>query len=192
MNYFHLKKQAGFSLVETLVAISVLLIVMVGPMSVTSRTAKSATFATEQVQAFFLAQEGLELAEQARDSFILEYFEDSVANPSPWTDFITQHGTCYVNDGCGLEWQDNSIIRAPIDCSLGTKCRLNFEEDVTARSRFTYQAADSVTPFTRKIKFVANGAESVAVTSTVTWRTGSLIAEQRVETSTYLYNIYDL
>ena len=53
-------KQKGFSLVETLVAISILLIVIVGPMTISMSTAKSSSFASEQVQAFFLAQEGLE------------------------------------------------------------------------------------------------------------------------------------
>ena len=38
---FYQNKQSGFSLVETLVAISVLLIVVVGPMTISMRTAKS-------------------------------------------------------------------------------------------------------------------------------------------------------
>jgi prepilin-type N-terminal cleavage/methylation domain-containing protein len=53
-------QQSGFSLVETLVAISLLLIMIVGPMAISAKTAKSTSFASEQVQAFFLAQEGLD------------------------------------------------------------------------------------------------------------------------------------
>jgi len=75
---FNLNKQAGFSLVETLVSISILLLVIVGPMTITSRTAKSATFASEQVQAFFLAQEGVELAQKARSDLVLRKFLPTV------------------------------------------------------------------------------------------------------------------
>jgi type II secretory pathway pseudopilin PulG len=62
----------GFSLVETLVATSILLLVVVGPLAISSRTAKSSTFATEQLTAYLLAQEGLELAEKARGDSILQ------------------------------------------------------------------------------------------------------------------------
>lgn len=70
----HYSKQSGFSLVETLVAITILLVVIIGPMTISSSAAKSTSFASEQVTAFFLAQEGAELIEKARNDLLLEHF----------------------------------------------------------------------------------------------------------------------
>ena len=87
---FYQQKQSGFSLVETLVAISILLIVIVGPMTISMQSAKSSSFASEQVQAFFLAQEGLELAEKARDDLLLrsELFDGNPPSYLSWGTFL--------------------------------------------------------------------------------------------------------
>jgi hypothetical protein len=41
------------------------------------------------------------------------------------------------------------------------------------------------------VTMTATGNQEILVTSTVMWRTGSLIATQQVVTSTTLFNIYD-
>jgi len=105
--------QAGFSLVETLVAITILLIIIVGPMKISSSTAKSTSFASEQIVASFLAQEGAELAQKTRDELLLLNFNNY--NPqNGWESFSfdTFAGTtaqskayrfCYDEKGCSLE-----------------------------------------------------------------------------------------
>lgn len=49
---------------ETLVAITILLIVVVGPMKIIISASNSTSFSGEQVVAFFLAQEGAEIAQK--------------------------------------------------------------------------------------------------------------------------------
>lgn len=188
----------GFSLIEMLVAVSVLLLVIVGPMTVTSRTAKSSAFASEQVQAFFLAQEGVELAQKLRDDLLLRNFllstdPNYVSNPWAWFTDSTNSGAyrfCY-NGGCGLEWADATTIATPTNCATLTNCRLNYKATNT-RSKYTYSTTGTYeqTPFTRRVTFRNVGTNAVEVISSVTWRTGSLVAEQRVDAQTYLYNIY--
>lgn len=182
----------GFSLIEMLVAVSVLLLVIVGPMTVTSRAAKSSAFASEQVQAFFLAQEGLELAQKLRDDLLLQNFA-STLTPGPWAQFTDTSNSgryrfCY-NGGCGLEWLNETTIATAVNCSTLTNCRLNYDPSAS-RSKYTYRSVPETTPFTRRITFRRVGNNAVEVISSVTWRTGSLIAEQRVDAQTYLYNIY--
>ncbi len=197
MIYHTQQTQSGFSLVEMLVAVSILLLVIVGPMTVTSRAAKSSSFSTEQAQAFFLAQEGLELAQRERDNILLKNFGGVAVD---WDDFINsgaggtyQH--CYADTGCGLEWDNTATnLRAPANCAIAGKCKLYYDADAE-RSRFTHEVgvpANETTLFTRIIKFENEDDAKVRVTSTVTWRTGSVVAPQTVETQTYLYNIYDI
>ncbi len=184
-----------------LVAVSILLLVIVGPMTVTSRTAKSSAFASEQVQAFFLAQEGLEIAQKLRDDLLLRSFilptTDPNYVPNPWDQFTNTTGAysfCY-GSGCGLQWDDNNstVIATPINCATITNCKLYYDTGA-GRAKYTYTALNNdTTPFTRRITFrpvPAVSPNSVEIISSVTWRTGSLIAEQRVEAQTYLYNIY--
>lgn len=192
---FERSESAGFSLIEMLVSVSVLLLVIVGPMTVTSRAAKSSAFASEQVQAFFLAQEGLEIAQKMRDDLLLRNFLP-VANGSyvanPWYQFTDTSNSgayrvCY-NGGCGLEWASETAISTPLNCTTLTNCKLSFNPAAT-RSKYTYGTYDT-TPFTRRITFTRVGTNAVEVISSVTWRTGNIIAEQRVDAQTYLYNIY--
>ncbi|MCA9355357.1 prepilin-type N-terminal cleavage/methylation domain-containing protein, partial [Candidatus Kaiserbacteria bacterium] len=89
MRYFR-SQQEGFSLVETLVAITILLIVVVGPMKIIISASNSTSFSGEQVVAFFLAQEGAEIAQKARDDLVLRKFlptADSEYLASPWDKF---------------------------------------------------------------------------------------------------------
>ncbi|NCO61881.1 prepilin-type N-terminal cleavage/methylation domain-containing protein, partial [Candidatus Kaiserbacteria bacterium] len=84
-------KQHGFSLVEVLVAITLLLLIVTGPMKIITDANHSTAFASEQVTAFFLAQEGLELAQKGRDDLMLQYFDKQFNNNgnmvNPWAKF---------------------------------------------------------------------------------------------------------
>ena len=60
-------KQKGFTLIETLIAITVLLIAIVAPMSLASEGILAARLAQDQIVAFYLAQEGVEAVRNLRD-----------------------------------------------------------------------------------------------------------------------------
>jgi prepilin-type N-terminal cleavage/methylation domain-containing protein len=66
-----LKRNRGFTLVETLVAISILLIAVVGPISLIGDALHKLYYAKDQMIAINLAQEGIEVVRQVRDSNML-------------------------------------------------------------------------------------------------------------------------
>ncbi|MBY0309953.1 prepilin-type N-terminal cleavage/methylation domain-containing protein [Patescibacteria group bacterium] len=186
----------GFSLVETLVAVSILLLVVVGPLTITSRTAKSSTFSSEQLTAQLLAQEGLELVEKARNDYILENFTNA-ANGG-WDAFTSGSGVfsqCFDTDGCGIDIEDSGDINFPLKaCDIAGSpdpCAL-YQGAAGERARYSHTTGGTLTPFTRTVRFYSTtNPDQIRVESTVTWRTGSLIANQRVELETYLFNVYD-
>ena len=193
-------KQSGFTLVETLVAITILLLVIVGPMTISSNAAKSTTYSSDQVIAFFLAQEGAELVQAYRDDYFLEYLDDVISGASspidPWDEFRNSGnalGTCFGASGCGLELQ-TSGFGTVVNCG-SSSCRLYLDTNtVTKRSRYTHQNPTNTyeqTPYTRTIRIEQiPGQEEVRVISTVTWRSGNLLNEQSARVETYLLNTY--
>lgn len=184
--------QSGFTLVETLVSITILLLVIIGPMTISSTASKSTSFSSDQVTAFFLAQEGLELVQKARDDFFLGYIAGDTS--TPWSDFVDKetgiYRYCFLLSKCGLQVNNDSSI--DVFACGSENCRLYLDESTgnTVRSRYTYSNTGTETPFTRKISFETIDAKEVKVTSEITWRSGNLRAEQSVRTETYLFNTY--
>ncbi|MCA9355890.1 prepilin-type N-terminal cleavage/methylation domain-containing protein, partial [Candidatus Kaiserbacteria bacterium] len=206
-------QQEGFSLVETLVAITILLIVVVGPMKIIISASNSTSFSGEQVVAFFLAQEGAEIAQKARDDLVLKkYIPDIAPNvhdpeyiEKPWDDFTDTSGTyrrCFESNGCRMELNSDSNVgglKSADSCVAGSdnKCLLYIANTPGKRSRYTYDVnsgtnPNTKTPYTRVVSFDATGlpAGQLKVTSKVTWRTGSLKDVQQVEVVTYLFDVY--
>jgi|CXWL01.1.fsa_nt_gi Tfp pilus assembly protein PilV len=61
------KARRAFTLIETFVATSVLLVSLVGPLSIAAQSLRSAYYARDQVTAFYLAQEAIEYVRAKRD-----------------------------------------------------------------------------------------------------------------------------
>jgi prepilin-type N-terminal cleavage/methylation domain-containing protein len=191
--------QSGFSLVETLVAITILLLVIIGPLTISSSSVRGTAFASEQVVAFFLAQEGAELAQKARDEFVLEHLKNNASRPTPWADFVnTASGAPFAHcfnqaSGCGMEITNDSVgsLFSPRSCATLSDCALYLDTTSSvARSRYTHTNSYSPTAYTRAVKFTRVSANEVSVVSTVTWRSGFSRDEQRVSVQTSLFNVY--
>ena len=200
MKYF--TPQSGFTLVETLVAITILLIVISGPLAISSSTAKSSSFSSEQVTAFFLAQEGLELAEKARDDLLLQY----PTRLTPWKDFTNTTNTgkyrfCFADtnvgrSGCDFTISSNAVggLNLTTCTTNGTECLFYLAPTTASRAHYVHSASPSLSwilqPFTRVVTFELVNTDELKVTSKVTWRTGALRQQQQVVVESRLFNTY--
>lgn len=206
MMKYSAQKNSGFSLVETLVAITVLLLLIVGPMAISSQTAQSTSFSSEQIQAFLLAQEGIEIVERMRDDYALEFYKTGNTNYwSGFTDDTTSgpYQDCFLTQnngrGCGVQIDSDGV--KVVACGGSTDpCVVGIDRNAIGGDQFVHKdkfgSPPGSTIFTRTVKLTSIAAAGdapaqVHAVVTVSWRTGALREAQEVTLETYLLKLYE-
>ena len=141
----------GFTLVETLVAISILLVAVVGPISLIGDAVHKIYYAKDQIIAINLAQEGIEAVRQKRDSDMLAGSASdifSLANPSYYT----------VDASSATPLAASAVGQQPVYINGGF---------------YTQGTAATPTQFTRLVTVSGTGTTERTVTSKVEWKTGN-------------------
>jgi prepilin-type N-terminal cleavage/methylation domain-containing protein len=154
----------GFTLVETLVAISLLTVAIVPPMLLTVQSLSSAYYSRDQITAYYLAQEGIEVVHQIRDGQILQIAETTNASG------INLFGPIPVNQNFTVDArQQYTSSNTPPICN-GTCPALQ-----TNGTFFGYNAGWTNTNFTRTLfaSFVNGNQDELRVQVTITWHTGT-------------------
>lgn len=174
--------QAGYSFVEVLVAIAVLLISIVGPLTIASTGLRNATFAREQNVAFFLAQEGIESVVYLRENAGLEKLH---SGSNSWSWISSLPADCRSGDPCRVDVEDFTFE----ECDPESECDIYLHE--SGAVRYSHTASDGVpTPYNRKLYFTSVGENALHVRSVVTWYTTAFGEDRDIEIETYLYDIY--
>lgn len=84
------KTNRGFTVLETLVAVFILVLAITGPMVFAQSGLRTAFLARDQITAFFLAQDAIETIKNIRD--------DNALKGNDWLSRITDE--CSVNENC--------------------------------------------------------------------------------------------
>lgn len=142
------RSSSGFTLVETLIAIAILLTAVVGPISLIGDALHKLYYAKDQMIAINLAQEGIEVVRQRRDSNML-------GGTVAW-DF-------------GISANDYLV-----DASSGTITPTTGAQPVYLNGGFYKQGVSATaTQFTRLVTITSIVAgRELKVVSTVNWKTG--------------------
>ena len=160
--------RTGFTLIETLVAIIVLVAAIVGPLTLTARSLFSAFVARDQLTASFLAQDAMEFIRYRRDTNIL--------NDDP---IFQGLDACLGGNGCKVETLPGNVSA----CS-STPCEpLRYD---AATGEYSYDNNDSATTFSRRILITSiTGTNEYNVEVKVEWQTRTLNREFTVEEVMY-------
>lgn len=162
MKYFS-KHVRGFTLIETLVAVSILTVAIVAPMTLTQQSLSSAYYARDQIAAYNLAQEGIESVRAIRDGQILAISQSASSGS------IDLFGTIPVNQDFTIDGLDTDPATAMETCPSGCP-HLQLSPD---GSLYGYGAGWVETKFTRVLKasYVTGTTDEIKLSSTVSWET---------------------
>jgi len=139
----------GFSLLETTIAIAIMVSAILGPMSISSQSIRSASVARNTIIASNLAQEGLEL--------VRVYRHNNRIAEQLWTQGLE---TCLTANGCRIDASDLSVEACASAC-----IPLKFDDSLKL---YNYSAG-SDTIFSRKITILSINADEIKVVTVVRW-----------------------
>lgn len=162
---------AGFTLLETLIAVTILALSIAGPLTAASRAVVAGEIARDQLVASYLAQEGIEYVREMRDdAFLALYPPDSSSAAAAWTNFLTSSYaysiTACRSSTCTLD-PAQTMANALTPCSGDTCTPLYLANGIyTQQSNLS---GSTKTAFTRTIKAVTLSANEERIVSTVSW-----------------------
>jgi prepilin-type N-terminal cleavage/methylation domain-containing protein len=171
------KNKTGFTLIETLVAISIFAVSVIGMMAVLSSGLTNTFEARKKMAATFLAQEGIEYMRNLRDTYVLY---DGATDG--WNEFLSGSAYSSCGDGRVCFFDDSDIWNLYVNDSNMPMTNLYFEECDggtcptlyynDTNGKYTSSWLNGNTNFIREIrlqKSIENSVKMVTVTSTVSW-----------------------
>jgi prepilin-type N-terminal cleavage/methylation domain-containing protein len=170
-----LQLSKGFTLIETLIAIAILVTAVTGAYVAATSGIVSGIFSRDQITAFYLAQEGVEQIRNMRDGNGL--------SSQPWLTGIAENPNdpCYFGNVCMVDAFNNAL--APCPSGAGS-CSLLQEDPVNGF--YGYNSDWTNTIYDREITLTQINPHEVAIGVAVKWTKGGVN-----ENFTVRENIFD-
>lgn len=168
--------QSGFTLLEALVAISILMVAVVAPITIAQKGLSSASYTKNQMIASYLAQDAMEYIKNRRD---LKTINSTISERTDWLDgledcFVTSDG--WTEDGCSVDTVEDNI-KAYDSTEFLRKDRIN--------KFYGHNIADDKTNFKRQVKIWKKEPNQEAVVKvTVSWGEG----ENKIDVYSLMFN----
>lgn len=170
-------KNKGFTLVEMIVAVGILVGATVGPIYLAARGISIATEARNRILAVYLADEGLEVIKNKRDGNV-------ILNQN----WLTGFDMCQ-DEPCRVDVWSNSIAVCDPDassCTLNTMVGGGVNGSDVLEKRYGHGSGTPVSPnMKRWVEYTLVSPNEIRLTSTVVWR--EKLLDKKVELVSYLY-----
>lgn len=147
-------KNKGFTLLETLVAVAVLSLALSGVLTLASMGIRSASSASKQITAFFLANESIEYVRNKRDSNLLA-----------GSDWLNGLSACQSAEGCYADVLNNVMTQCGPTCP-----KIKFD---SSQNLYNYSVGEE-SIFTRQILIAPVSSYEIKLTAIMSWPQGEL------------------
>ena len=161
-------QQKGFTLIETLVAITIILTAIAGPLTIASQGLRAARISRDRIVAIYLAQEAIEYIRTVRDSNVLR-------DETNWLEGLD---AC-MGQNCTIDVPAGNVAI----CDGGDCDALHYDDNI---GLYGYTSGDD-SIYTRSIRIneLVSGREA-ALNVRVTWRDG--LANRDVTVNENIFN----
>ncbi|MDB5244412.1 MAG: hypothetical protein JWN18_282 [Parcubacteria group bacterium] len=161
----------GFTLIESLVAVTILMVAAAGPLFAANRAIVAAGIARDRLTASLLSQEGTEYIRLVRDNKYLQAYQtnQSTATTNGWSSFITAVANCDTSTVPTNACKINPTLyfggTPTVTACVGGACGQLY---LTAGG-YTYDSSGTQTKFIRSVQVAAISSTEEVATSTVAW-----------------------
>lgn len=167
------KQNKGFTLVETLVAISILTMSILGTFTAVQNGLATSSFAKDQVIAFYLIQEAMEHVRNIRDDNGLAslYALEFGGSESDWLNGMSSipSDPCYFGKTCIID----STLKSITSCPSGFgSCPILRQNSTSKLYGHSTSAGWVETKFRREVQFEQVTPEEIAVIVRLSWNSG--------------------
>jgi len=143
------RNSSGFTLIETLVAITILVVSVSAPLTLAAKGLSSAYFARDQITAFYLAQEAVEIIRNMRDENIL--------SGRGWTSGIPI-GTPFIAEA----------LTNTTEVCTGTCEYLKYNDET---GFYNYTSGDA-SRYRRTVEVETVDSKEISISVTIDWQSG--------------------
>jgi prepilin-type N-terminal cleavage/methylation domain-containing protein len=167
----------GFTLIETFVAISILLVSLAGPLSIAAKALQSAYYSRDEIIASYLAQEAIEFVRAIRD-------ENYLAGNPGWLNSLDGTGglpNC-IDATCTIDFPHFKAAA----CPGPDACPVLLIDTNGLYNQQPGNGNPSIYTRAVTIKSVAGRPDEIDVEVKVSWRTGTI--ERQFTISDHLFN----
>ncbi len=184
------KFTAGFTLLETLIAIFIFILAVTAVLSLVGDSVNSTNSLKDEITASYLADEVMDYIRNDRDTIAFQKTANG-ATSGDWQGFIEKYGypssNCFSSNGCEIDVLQQNYIQ---QC-LSEKCtNISFYDDGITKFYGLYgNGSFEKTKFERKIRFsMPSGAtDKFVMTVTVTWQNRTGVTRSK----TYIGALYN-
>ncbi|MFZ2501014.1 MAG: prepilin-type N-terminal cleavage/methylation domain-containing protein [Minisyncoccia bacterium] len=161
-----INKEGGFTLIEAMVAVTILALSVSGPLFMASRALVAAETARDQFTASYLAQEGVEYVRALRDDEYLKVYTGNTV--LAWGNFMSSVIQCRTSPDTTAACDFDPAIPSLAPCTrINGQCTSPL---YLSNGIYTPGITTGVkTSFTRTIKLVDINANDEKIVSTVSW-----------------------